>query len=87
MAITYTQWLTHQKTINDAVNISEKELKEITGKTNGGLISDTIKSTKEYQAANSKFNHFFRELREFNRSSPKSFQKRKAQETRSKWSK
>jgi len=78
----YEIWKLNKQTLEDNVDIREKVLLSITGKTNGGVLPEKIRTSKEYQEANKNFKKAFKELQDFNKKSPKEFQKRFRKETR-----
>jgi len=80
----YEEWKETKQEIEMRVDSSEKELKKITGNTNGGILSDEIRTSSEYKTVKKKFDAAFNDLRNFNKNSPKDFLKKERSEYRNK---
>lgn len=79
---TYEDWNAESKKLNAEVDKADVEINKAAGKTNGGLVSDEVRQSKEYKTASSNYNKAFKALQNFNKLSPKAFMKRQAKEYR-----
>jgi len=78
----YSFWKVNKGTLEDDVDNMEKSLKDIAGVTNGGLVPEKIRTSKEYIKADQMFRRAFKKLQDFNKKSPKAFQRKLSKETR-----
>jgi len=78
----YEIWFVNKGTLEDNVDLTERELLSITGDTKGQPLSDEIRNSPTYKKAKLRFDKAFKELQQFNKNSPKEFLKRERKERR-----
>jgi hypothetical protein len=78
----FSVWKVNKSTLEDEVDRLDKALKNIVGNTNGGLVPDVIRTSKEYEKANAMFKKAFKKLQDFNKQAPKGFLKKLSKESR-----
>jgi len=71
----FSAWMKERKELEIAETIAGNDLRKITGDNKGGMTPDSVKSSQAYQTAKKNWNKAFNDLREFNRKSPKEFQR------------
>ena len=83
--MTTLEYLTYKeesKELNKAIEKAEITLSLVSDAKKGGLVSDAVKSSKEYKKANLAFKVAFKEYRLFNQLTPKAFKIRESKERR-----
>ena len=78
----FTIWKVNKSTLEDDVDLFDKELNNIAGDTKGGLVPEEIRTSDEYKSAKDRFNRAFKKLQDFNKSAPKGFLKKASKEAR-----
>ncbi len=78
----YDSWKKNIESIEKEVDDNEKILISITGKTNGGLVPEEVRTSKEYIEANRNFSQSFKKLQNYNKNSPVDFKRQRSKESR-----
>ena len=79
--MTYNKWFSSYEVVNESVDTASLRLAEF--KTSGGqLTPDVVKSSPEFIAAKRSYQVAFKILQDFNKNSPKEYQKRRSFEWR-----
>lgn len=78
--MSYRKWLAMSEVVNESVNIASLALNEF--RTSAPLIPDAVKFSPEFMSAKRSYKVAFKILQDFNKSSPKEYQRRRSVEYR-----
>jgi hypothetical protein len=78
----YNKWFSMYEVVNESADVASLALKEFKPAVLGGLLSDEVKFSPEFMSAKRSYNVAFKILQDFNKNSPKEYQRRRSDEWR-----